>query len=541
MKKKLSAFAIIAITIIAFATCKKPVPELALYVPKDASFVLTIHPKSILDKIATSGMSIDSLAHLFNDEKDKYALKWDDIKNSGIDLDQPIYVFVKANSSIQLGKSTSTGIIAKVKDAAKLEAFLKKEKVGADVMQGKEYHYIQLNDKTTGGWTDKVFILSSVVGGDNSKGNISTGEGMASQVQLNTIFSQDESASIAAAEGFSDMLKKNGDITYYSNSSANLNSVMVPGLSKAGTLLEGTYGEGVINFENGKIAATAESHYGKALADILEKYPSKSIDRSMVANYPDSISGFMVMAFNPKILTDIFKYMGLDAMADGFISNMGFTTSDIMNAFSGDISAVFSKPANSDIRSTRYILNLRIGDKAAFEKVMDGLVKKGLLSKNGNTYQLGRDGGHGFVIKTTGDALLIGASDELINAYETGNTKTSLPADIEKALNGKSLVLYIDINSLFSKSFSADTTHSTKALAKSTFKDFLMATDKSEGKVVKGEFTLDMVNQNENSLASLAKFLAAAHNNEMRKKQETPPIFMDSIPGTVNEPGKDSQ
>lgn len=128
MKNKLSVFAIIAVIIIAFTTCKKPVPELSLYVPKDASFVLTIDSKAIMDKIASSGITIDSFANIFNKKNNEYALHWNDIKNSGIDLDKPVYVFAKETNSMQAGNITSSGFIAQVQDAAKLEAFLKKRK-----------------------------------------------------------------------------------------------------------------------------------------------------------------------------------------------------------------------------------------------------------------------------------------------------------------------------------------------------------------------------------------------------------------------------
>ena len=545
MKNKFSAFAMIAVAVITFATCKKPVPDLALYVPKDASFVLTIDPKSIMDKIESSGITIDSLANLFTKKSDEYALRWSDIKNSGIDLTQPIYIFAKQANSMQAGKTTSSGFIVKVQDAAKLEVFLKKEKVGSNVLSSGKYKYIKLNDEAIGGWTDKVFIISSVMGGD-SKGNYSTGEGMASQQQLTTLFTQSESASIAAVDGFRDMLSKTGDIHYFTNTSVNLNNAMIPGMTKANTLLEGSYSDGTIDFEKGKITATGESHYGKDLSDILQKYPARSIDKSMVTNYPDTIRGFGIVAFNPKMLVDILHYLGIDMMADGFMTNLGFSTNDVVNAFSGDIAAIFSQSNNpgmeTSIHGANFIVNMRIGDKAAFDKVMKGLVNKNLLSKNGDQYQLGPQGGHGFVIETTGNELLIGSSDELIKAYETGNAKTSLTADVDKSLNDKSIALFVDINSIFNRTSVSDNAgNEIMNTAKTTFKDFIGTAEKGDGKVTKGNFQLDLINQNENSLASLVKFIAVAHKEEMERKQDKTSIFMDSIPTESNDSDENAQ
>ncbi|MBV9962479.1 MAG: DUF4836 family protein [Parafilimonas sp.] len=546
MKHKLSAFVIIVLAIITFATCKKPVPDLALYVPKDASFVLTIDPKSIMDKIESSGITIDSLANLFAQKNDAYALRWDDIKNSGIDLTQPIYVFVKGTNSIQSGSIQNAGIIAKVQDASKLEAFLKKEKVGANVLSGDKYKYIALGNDFVAGWTDKVLIMSAVSGGNSSPGSYSTGEGTLSQKQLTTLFTQNESASIASVDGFTDMLSKNGDIHYYTNTSSNLNTAMIPGMAKANTLLQGSYGDGTIDFEKGKISATGESHYGKDLADILQKYPARSVDKSMLSSYPDSISGFGIFSFNPKMLIDILHYLGVDMMADSFMTNLGFSTNDVVNAFSGDVAAIFSQSNNlamgTSIHGANFIVNMRIGDKTAFDKVMTGLVNKRLLSKNGDQYQLGSEGGHGFVIETTGNALLIGSSDELIKAYEAGSGKASLPADIDKNLGDKSMALFVDINSIFNKTaVTGNAGNEMLNTARTTFKDFVATTNKSDGKIIKGNFELNLINQNENSLASLVKFIAAMHKQEMQKKEDKASIFMDSIPTAPNDSDETSQ
>ena len=546
MKNKLSVFAIVSVAIIAFATCKKPVPDLALYIPKNASFVLTIDPKSIMDKIASSGISIDSLANLLDDKDDKYAVHWNDIKNSGIDLSQSIYIFATPANSMQAGKTISSGVIAKVQDASKLEAFFKKEKAGADVVSGDKYKYIKLNEGTVAGWNDKVCIISSVINNDNSQGEHASGQGAASQQQLNTLFTQSESASIAAADGFRDMLSKKGDMQYYTNASANLNTMAIPGMAKAGSLLEGSYSVGSVDFDKGKITATSETHNSKALADIMQKYPARTIDKSMITSYPNNINGFAILSFNPKMLVDVLHYLGVDMMADGFMTNLGFSTSDVLNAFSGDIAAIVSRPQNESMQmgmsGTEFLVNVRIGDRVAFDKVITGLVNKKLLSKNGDQYELGAFGGHNFIIENTGNALIIASSDALIKTYQAHNAKSTLPNDIDKTLNDKSVAFYVNINSLMSANNSADTlAGKTMGLAKSTFKDFIATADKSDGKIMTGNFELDLMNQDENSLASLVKFITVAHEEDMERRQSQTSIFMDSVPPMQEEPAKSGQ
>jgi hypothetical protein len=551
--------------IILFAiSCSRPASNLSLYIPKDASAVFIINPKSITDKIASSGITIDSFANLFTKQNDQYALRWSDIENSGIDLNNPVYIFAKSTNSMQQGLVSSGALIASITDEKKLEAFLAKEKVGGNILTADNYKYYALGNDYVAGWTDKVLIISRVSGGNAAPGNYSTGQGTSSQTQLTTLFSQKESASIASVDGFNDLLSKQDDVRFYSNSTSKLNSIAIPGLDKVSTLLDGSYTEGTINFEKGRAIASTEFHAGKALADILEKYPSKEINTAAIKNYPDSLTGFGIVSFNPKVLVDILQYLGFDTMVNGFATNVGFTLNDVVNAFSGDVAFMFSKgsakasedtmPGNTmkTMHPGNFIVSFTIGDKAAFNKVLAGLVNKSILTKNGDYYQLGEFGGHGFVIAVTDDKLIIGSSDELITAYKTAPQKSSLPQGVEKEINNKSMALYVDINSLLNDK-NADqpaTIHlhdkyfvfaNSIQAAKATFKNFIATSNKGDGKKYTADFELNFVNADENSLASLAKFIAFAHKEDIENRKNKSSIFMDSIPSIKDEPEKDSQ
>ena len=303
------------------------------------------------------------------------------------------------------------------------------------------------------------------------------------------------------------------------------------GMTKIGNLFQDTYTDGTIDFENGKAVATAESHYNKTLSDILDKYPSREIDKSMISRYPQPINGFGIVAFNPKVLLDILHYIGFDAMADDYISQMGFTTTDLVNAFKGDIAIIFSDfkmedhaiPYLPGVNSKRpggeFLLNAAIGDKVAFDKVMTGLVNKNILSKNGDQYHLGFFGGHDFVIETTSDNLFIASDDALVKAYEAGNNKSALTNDVEKEIDDKSMAMYVDVAAMLQKTNSSDTSGlKTMQAAQATFKNFIASADKSDGKSMKANLELNIINANENSLASLVKFLSVTHEEDMNKK-----------------------
>lgn len=521
MKNKLSFPVVIGFLMIVFSSCKQHVPQLALYVPKDAASVLIIDVKSVTNKINSSGISLDSLANIFT--KNQQRLHWTDIENSGIDLTKSVFVFTKQTNAMQTGQTQSVGLVAQVNDKNKLEIFFKKQIADAVIKTENTYQYVDLPDGFVAGWNDKIMIISGI---KSAMHNLA--DEAQSHQQLTALFTQTKANSVASINQFNKSLDKRGDIHFWFNSSASLSAVPMLGMTKASSLFEDTYTDGTIDFENGKAIAAAETHYNKTMSDILEKYPSKDIDKSMITRYPQPISGFGIVAFNPKILLDILHYLGFDMMTDGYVSQMGFNTSDVVNAFSGDIAVMFSDVSTQDHATPgmqlnkphgSFLLNAAIGDKAAFDKVMNGLVNKNILSKNGNEYQLGFFGGHDFVIETTDKNLFIASTDTLIQTYNSNTNKSALSNDVEKEIDNKSMALYTDISALLQKSNTSDTA-SLKILqtAQLTFKNFIASADKTDDKSTKSNLELNFVNTNENSLASLVRFMCVAHDEKMKHK-----------------------
>jgi hypothetical protein len=521
MKNKFLLLAIALMVIIS--SCKQNAPQLAIYIPKDAAFVLEVDVNTIKNKINSSGITLDSLVNMM--DKHGSDLHWSDIENSGVDLTKPFFVFSSTISSVQNGNTENSGVIAALSAQGKLESFLQKELNTPNVKSDKQYKYIDLKDGSVVGWNDKVMIVSSV----KQNGQNNANEALSHQ-QLTILFTQKESNSLASVNEFKDALNKPGDIHFWSNASAHLSNIPMLGMTKIGSLFQDTYTDGVINFQNGKAVVSSETHFNKTFSDMLKKYPSKEIDKGMISRYPQPVNGFGIMAFNPKLIIDILHYLGYDTVADNYISQMGFSTNDIINAFSGDIAVIFSDfkmedrpiPYLPGVPSKRpggqFLVNMKIGDKASFDKVMNGLVSKNILTKNGDGYQLGFFGGHNFVIETTNNNLFISSDDALIKAYEGSTKNSALANDVEKEIDDKSAAMYVDIAGMLRKA-NADTASSkTAQTAQATFKNFIASTDKSDGKSITGNLELNFVNANENSLASLVKFMMVAHEESLNKR-----------------------
>ncbi|HEY2725833.1 MAG TPA: DUF4836 family protein, partial [Parafilimonas sp.] len=275
MRNKFLLPAVLCAFLFALVSCKQHELQLALFVPKDATSVIVVDTKAITDKINSSGITLDSLANLFN--KNENDLHWSDIENSGVNLDKPCFVFSRELNSMQTGKTSSTGFIAEVKDKSALESFLEKQANNTAVKSDNKYHYLDLGNGFVAGWNNEVLIISGVIMGTNK-----TADETQSHQQLTTLFTQTKPNSIASADGFDDMLDKKGDIKFWSNASGKLTALPMMGMTKIGDLFQGTYTTGSIDFEDGKIVASASSNINKTLSDILNKYPSKEIDKDMI-------------------------------------------------------------------------------------------------------------------------------------------------------------------------------------------------------------------------------------------------------------------
>ena len=100
------------------------------------------------------------------------------------------------------------------------------------------------------------------------------------------------------------------------------------------------------------------------------------------------------------------------------------------------------------------------------------------------------------------------------------------------------MAIYFDINNFLQNKPAEDSssmhihlhdsyyTYNIAKTAKETFKNVIAFADKGDGKTITSTYHLNFVNGNENSLASLTKFIAVAHQEELKNKSWTdyPPL-----------------
>ncbi len=525
MKRKL--FLPCIATLVLFASCKKTIPKQVIYIPKDALIVAGIYPKSVKEKTGGANIDWDSLASSFITSNSESVMKnekndWQDFQNSGVDTDAAIFFFSKSAGSIQKGSTNSFAVIASLQDAAKFEAYLKKKKPEKEVKKSGNYSYMALGDDAVAGWNKDAVIISVVTGGNAAPGTYSSGEGTLSQLQLTALFNQKESESIASIGEFRDLMAKKSDMIYWTNSSASLSSLAFLGITKFGDLLRDSYTAGTVNFENGKVVAESETYVNKTLSDMLKKYPGPDADVNMIEQYPYPVNGFLSLSFNPQLLIEIIKYSGFDMLSGQYMKEMGFTLDDVAKAFKGDFAIVFSdfRVTTSNEESIgsgvmiktkpaiKVLFNAKVGDKAAYDKIVASLAAKGFIVKQGDQYVPAKMGMKDFAMEVNDKNILVASNDSLLQQYKSGKGNAAIPADIKDKLKGKKIIFYADINAML-QSIQVDTANERSLnIAKAVFKDVIAASNGYNGKQVKSEIEFRTMNDKENSLVSLMNFFS---------------------------------
>jgi hypothetical protein len=531
---------------VAFITsCKKAVPKQTKYIPKNAIFVATINTKSLQSKLAKNQATIENIVKSMSGSDttiSKGKQEWEDIKNSGVDLDENVYVAVvnKGGGMSTGGGTVVTSVIGGLKDAGKLEAYIKKKDPTSEVRKEKDYSYATVKGDNMVAWGKDVIIMMSYQKSfspndmqyDSATGSFNMGtppnatNNMKSEMETN--FNLKEDQSVASIPEFRDLMQEKSDASMWVNSSASMGDLPLP-LPRLKELFSNSFTAAKINFEDGKITMNSKSYYSKELRDIIKKYSGPTADLALVENYPsDNINGFGVFSFNPAMINELVKYLEVGGMIDGYLTKMmgsNYTLQDALKAIKGDFAVVVSdlktQPLADSLRgmpmnsmpSFKMIVNIPVGDKVQMSRLMDKLVEMQMLVKNNNQYVLSPNMQRMGYQAVVDDKNLFIASDEaVLDQYKSKSKKANLNNDVMNDFKNKSGVGYVNIESILNGMSPTGNTPGNDVLrkAKETFKDIKVYTDNFNGKLVEGYGELRFKNEKENSLTSLLGFIETA-------------------------------
>jgi hypothetical protein len=537
--------------------CSNHAPKEAKYIPKDASAVLVLDPKSLHDKLEKSGINMDTLINrLFQrnavdtgDRAHFYEIK----DGAGINWDSKIFFFALQNSGQTQSSSTAMNLMAGLSDATKFETFLKKQPffLNKPVQKEKTYSYVLINSESMIAWNESNVIGSTIKSYIKpvydtvamkfivpEKANMEK----EMKAEVNKYFTQKESESLASVDAFGKMFQTKSDGYAFSSTNSYLSvlGTMPLQLPKLEELVKDNYVASTLSFEDGKIVATATTYTNPFVSSILKRYAGPTVNLSLIENYPsENINMIMMASFNPEIFGGVLKQLEIEGLVNNFMEKTGFSSQDLYKTLKGDIAVVISdlqmpskdlKVKNDSTLSIerkplgKMIFNAPVGDPVAFAKIMNKAVEVGYFSKKGTVYSAGKLMSFMGMYMHADEKNLIIASDSLTYAqYMSNKTKAVISNDALNMFRGKSAIAYFDIaNTIkgFLNNQNGDYKNSL-VTAKETFKDMIISSDNFDGTTLKGKFEIRLNNEKQNSLVTLTSlFTDIAVDMRMASKKE---------------------
>lgn len=183
---------------------------------------------------------------------------------------------------------------------------------------------------------------------------------------------------------FTDLMKVSGDIRIW-NSGSNYSMGRYIGLMPPQTKgilsrlqsLMGKNKTSIINFENGKITATARNYPETQMAHVYQKYPSQSLHTELALRLPQKeVLGLMMSSVNRDMAKEILQTTGLSAFTDSLKEKIPFDLNLLQSAFKNDMLLAVLKNNEDTKNASRgklggidLILALPIADKQKFEEL----------------------------------------------------------------------------------------------------------------------------------------------------------------------------
>ena len=562
MKKSIQYLLILVLLTSLLVSCKNNTPKEARLIPKDALAVVTLDTYSLRDKLKADGITIDTiLSKIFEkdstDKKDRKIV--DEFRsNAGIDWKEKIHFFAIRKKAADNTDITIMNVLASISDSSKLSSFIKTSDYSSNknILKEKDFSYLDNKENMLLAW-DKEHIVAMFY--DHSvkpyydtvnmkfivpeKVN-SSKEMLAEATRL---FTQSEDESIVSVKGFSEMFKTKAEGYVFSSTNNILGNLtgMPLQLPKLEELVNGNYLAATLSFENGKIMAKSTVFTNPMLSGILAKYAGPTVNLSLLENYPSqNINAIMMASFNPSIFEGTLKQLEVEGLINEFLKKSGISSGDLYGALKGDIAVIVSDiefNANDPLKKIgKMIMNIPIGKKENFKKLMDKAVEMGTVQKKGDEYR------GGDLVKSMGlfmvanDQNFIIASDSTIYSQYISNTKKSVIN--QEALNyfkGKSTVIYFDVANTLN-GFIKDSTsnyYNSMTTAKRTVKDVIGSSDNYSSGSIKSVIELRMQNEKQNSLVTLVSLFTNiavdVRQQAKREREAEEKMFPSGIPAVI--------
>jgi hypothetical protein len=565
---------------VVLSSCSK-IPEESKHIPKSAGVVLGVNSKQIVQKLVTNGITVDKLFAALQDKdtSSEAAKALKNAENSGVDLNSNFFAALVFGADKQQSYASLTG---KLKDAAKFEAFLKENTPDFSSKTQHDFSYAWLPaHKSIVGWTKSTVIFVQPFDLDALKnarpgwpqGNPHDGDSMEEQEEsgaadtaaalptaftvdagseaqwagvLDTLFHLKDNQTAGSIEAFKDLLQSDADMTFFLHPEViyEKQATMLPANFKK--LLEDCYYAASVSFDQGKVVMNGKSYAGKEMADIYKKYGNNTLDMDMLEKFPgDTIDAFLAYGFDLRMIGDIIKSTGTDGIVNMMMGKSGLTLDDVLNAFKGQMIlaasdfSVKKKPLpyspedSTTSTDSKWVFSMKVGDKAAFEKLMNSPMVSGFFHKEGDHYVMEQQLPNMPALSIT-DKFVTAASDSaLLQQYLAGKNKARIDGDLAGKMKGNPMGAYINIEKLVQSIPDSEIPEDGKPLAlqvKNLLKDLTAVSQPFNGKLQESQVVLTFRNEQENSLVQLVNLsTAVAKYYKEHKQKEAEEAVADAI------------
>ncbi|HEY0609662.1 MAG TPA: DUF4836 family protein [Chitinophaga sp.] len=480
------------------------------------------------------------------------------VENSGVDLNSNFFAAVVFGPE----KQSYASFNGSLKDAAKFEAFLKENTPNFSSKTKNDFTYAWLPDNNSiVGWTKTSVIflkpfdldelknkgkksVPGIPGADDQDSMEEEGVAVDSAVAapaaaitvdagteaqwagvLDNLFHLKDNETAGSIEAFKGLLKESADMTFFIHPEVIYNNqvTMLPANFKK--LLEDCYYAGSVSFDQGKVVMNGKSYAGKEMSDIYKKYGNNTLDLDMLEKYPgDSIDAFLAYGFDLRMVGDIIKSTGTDGIVNMMMGKSGLTLDDMLNAFKGQMIfaasdfSVKKKPLpyfpedSTTSPDSKWIFAMKVGDKAAFEKLMNSPLVSNIFHKEGDRYVMEQQI-PGMPALSITDKFVTAASDSImLQQYLAGKSKAKIDSDIAGKIKGNPMGAYVNIEKLVKNIPEDEIPEDGKPLAlqvKSLLKDLKAVSQPFNGKLQESQVVVTFRNEQENSLVQLVNLSTA--------------------------------
>lgn len=397
-------------------------PEHAKLLPTDANMVATIDIGSMKDKATDLDAIIGYLSGDNNEEAEKFL-------NSGLDLDQKMYVFGSVKE-----EGPYAGSIFLIEDRTKLEATIKELTPSIEITDDGEYRVASSGRR-------EVLVLSETVGVFISADN---GAEEAKTIAKG-LFSQ-ESGLLSANDNFKESSNNDYDIAMWSDlgSLKDVLGMMDSDLEIINEEIDLTdsYAQGGITFNDGSVDVDASFTGGEKATEVLA-----GVGREFDADVANQVAGENLIAaaafgidINKLIATLDEKDKGEEL--DQALAEANITREQFSSIFSGDVVGGLNELVMGSFipEKVSYSVAIGIKDKEGAIALVEQFAPNFGLEKDGDVYSSKM-----ITVLVNDEAIMIGGMGDF--GSKAVNGEAGSLGDVEALEEGFSS-LYIDVNKL---------------------------------------------------------------------------------------------